>query len=151
MWQDRTAEVSAVEIAVHRLEGAYVHPPEKFIAQANLTDKGVFDRFSLDNFPDCFKEYADWKCGCGWLAHHALLRLRLRQLILALPICPWSPKNSERWIWVNFRWSLAASCRSYDGVKPGEIKFTGAMLADIYLGTPTRRTSTCPQMAQNAA
>ncbi|HUN95741.1 MAG TPA: AMP-binding protein [Bradyrhizobium sp.] len=59
MAQDRTAEVSEAEIAVHWQEEAYLHPPEKFIAQANLTDRSVFDRFSLDNFPDCFKEYAD--------------------------------------------------------------------------------------------
>ena len=59
MSQDRTLEVSEAEIAVHWQEEAYVHPPEKFIAQANLTDKTVFERFSLDNFPDCFKEYAD--------------------------------------------------------------------------------------------
>jgi acetyl-CoA synthetase len=31
----------------------------EFIAQANMTDKGIYDRFSLDNFPNCFKEYAD--------------------------------------------------------------------------------------------
>ncbi|MEP7200839.1 MAG: acetate--CoA ligase, partial [Chloroflexota bacterium] len=30
-----------------------------FIAQANLTDADIFKRFSLDNFPECFKEYAD--------------------------------------------------------------------------------------------
>jgi len=63
MSQDRTLEVSEAEIAVHWQEEAFVHPPEKFIAQANLTDKAVFERFSLDNFPDCFKEYAgllDW-------------------------------------------------------------------------------------------
>jgi acetyl-CoA synthetase len=24
-----------------------------------MTDKGIYDRFSLDNFPNCFKEYAD--------------------------------------------------------------------------------------------
>jgi acetyl-CoA synthetase len=51
--------VSEAEIAVHWQEEAYVHPPEKFVAQANLTDPNVFDRFSLKNFPDCFKEYAD--------------------------------------------------------------------------------------------
>jgi acetyl-CoA synthetase len=34
-------------------------PPISFIAQANMTDETVYDRFSLDNFPDCFKEYAD--------------------------------------------------------------------------------------------
>ena len=33
MSQDRTAEVSEVEIAVHWQEEAYVHPPEKFVAQ----------------------------------------------------------------------------------------------------------------------
>ncbi len=57
--QDRTLEVSEAEIAVHWQEEAYLHPPEKFITQANLTDKTVFEQFSLDNFPDCFKEYAD--------------------------------------------------------------------------------------------
>ena len=25
-----------------------------------MTDEGIYDRFSLDNFPNCFKEYADW-------------------------------------------------------------------------------------------
>ena len=59
MAQSRTADVSEAEIAVHWQEEDYVNPPEKFIAQANLTDKTVLERFSLDNFPDCFKEYAD--------------------------------------------------------------------------------------------
>ena len=54
-----TADVSEAEIAVHWQEENYVNPPERFVAQANLTDKTVFDRFSLDNVPDCFKEYAD--------------------------------------------------------------------------------------------
>src|SRR5208337_5682792 len=30
-----------------------------FVDRANLTDPAVFDRFSLDKFPECFKEYAD--------------------------------------------------------------------------------------------
>jgi acetyl-CoA synthetase len=59
MSQRKTAEVSEAEIAVHWHEEDYVNPPEKFIAQANLTDKTVFERFSLDNFPNFFKEYAD--------------------------------------------------------------------------------------------
>ena len=57
--QDRTGEVSEAEIAVHWQEEGLVKPPETFVAQANLTYKAVFDRFSLKNFPDCFKEYAD--------------------------------------------------------------------------------------------
>ena len=51
--------MSEAEIAVHWREEAYVRPPASFIAQANLTDPAVFDRFGLDKFPECFKEYAD--------------------------------------------------------------------------------------------
>ncbi len=52
-------ETSEAEIAVHWGEEEYFHPSTEFIAQANMTDSAVFDRFSLDNFPNCFKEYAD--------------------------------------------------------------------------------------------
>ncbi len=52
-------EVSEAEIAVHWQEEGYVHPSPRFIAQANMSDPDIYDRFSLDNFPDCFKEYAD--------------------------------------------------------------------------------------------
>ncbi|MFV1858835.1 MAG: acetate--CoA ligase [Anaerolineales bacterium] len=52
-------EVSESEIAAHWQEEEYFYPPAEFIAQANLTDQGVFDRFRLENFPECFKEYAD--------------------------------------------------------------------------------------------
>src|SRR5215475_9967788 len=54
-----TAEVSEAEIAVHWQEEAHIQPPKKFIAQANLVDRKIFDRFSLNHFPDYFKEYAD--------------------------------------------------------------------------------------------
>jgi len=52
-------ETSEAEIAVHWGEEEYFHPSTEFIAQANMADPAVFDRFSLDNFPNCFKEYAD--------------------------------------------------------------------------------------------
>jgi acetyl-CoA synthetase len=52
-------ETSEAEIAVHWGEEEYYHPSTEFIAQANMTDSAVFKRFSLDNFPNCFKEYAD--------------------------------------------------------------------------------------------
>jgi len=52
-------ETSEAEIAVHWGEEEYFHPSTEFIAQANMTDPAVFDRFSLENFPNCFKEYAD--------------------------------------------------------------------------------------------
>ena len=51
--------VSEAEIAVHWQEEDYYHPPPQFVAQANMTDPGVYRRFGLDRFPDCFKEYAD--------------------------------------------------------------------------------------------
>ncbi len=54
-----SVKTSEAEIAVHWKEEDYFYPSAKFIAQANLTDESVYDRFSLDNFPECFKEYAD--------------------------------------------------------------------------------------------
>ncbi len=59
MAEKEIVETSEAEIAVHWGEEEYYHPSAEFIAQANMTDPEVFDRFSLDNFPNCFKEYAD--------------------------------------------------------------------------------------------
>ncbi len=50
---------SEAEIAVLWGEEPYVYPTTEFIAQANMTDPGIYQRFSLENFPHCFKEYAD--------------------------------------------------------------------------------------------
>jgi len=52
-------EVSESQIAVHWQEEDYYYPSEEFKAQANVNDKAIYDRFSLENFPDCFTEYAD--------------------------------------------------------------------------------------------
>ncbi len=52
-------EVSEAEIAVHWKEEAYYYPPARFIGQANLTDPAAVERFSLEHFPECFREYAD--------------------------------------------------------------------------------------------
>ena len=56
---DRELRVSEAEIAVHWQEENKFSPPPGFIAQANMTDPEIYQRFSLENFPDCFKEYAD--------------------------------------------------------------------------------------------
>jgi acetyl-CoA synthetase len=53
------ADVSEAQIAVHWKEEEYYYPPAKFVGQANLTDPSVEERFSIDKFPECFKEYAD--------------------------------------------------------------------------------------------
>ncbi len=55
----KVAEVSEAQIAVHWREEANIVPSPSFIAQANMTDAGIYDRFSLDDIPECFKEYAD--------------------------------------------------------------------------------------------
>jgi acetyl-CoA synthetase len=52
-------QVSEAQIAVHWREEDYYYPPATFIAQANAADPRIFERFSEDHFPDCFKEYAD--------------------------------------------------------------------------------------------
>jgi len=59
MAEKEVVETSEAQIAVHWGEEDLFHPSAKFIAQANMTDESVYDRFSLDNFPNCFKEYAD--------------------------------------------------------------------------------------------
>lgn len=52
-------ETTEAQIAVHWKEEEYFYPSEAFIAQANLTDKSIFERFSLENFPDYYTEFAD--------------------------------------------------------------------------------------------
>jgi len=53
------SESSEATIAVHWREEGYYTPPPKFIGQANASDPAIVDRFSEENFPECFKEYAD--------------------------------------------------------------------------------------------
>ncbi len=56
-------DVSEAQIAVHWQEQSYFAPPKDVVAQANLTDKGIFKRFALDKFPGYYKEFAellDW-------------------------------------------------------------------------------------------
>jgi len=55
----KAPEVSEAQIAVHWQEEEYIRPSAPFIAQANMTDPGVYERFGLENVPGCFKEYAD--------------------------------------------------------------------------------------------
>ncbi len=54
-----TLELSEAQIAVHWREEEYIYPPAPFIAQANMTDSQIYERFNLEHFPEYFKEYAD--------------------------------------------------------------------------------------------
>ncbi|MGE5236970.1 MAG: hypothetical protein ACM3O7_11535, partial [Acidobacteriota bacterium] len=53
------AQVSEAQIAVHWREEEYIYPPPGFTGQANASDPAIRERFSEDNFPENFKEYAD--------------------------------------------------------------------------------------------
>jgi len=57
--EQEEALVSEAQIAVHWREEEYYQPPPKFIGQANASDPSIFERFSEEHFPECFKEYAD--------------------------------------------------------------------------------------------
>jgi len=57
--KEAKTELSEAEIAVHWKEEEVFHPQPKFIGQANLTDPAVNERFSLEHFPECFREYGD--------------------------------------------------------------------------------------------
>ena len=59
MTENEEPQVSESQIAVHWREEEYYYPSEAFVEQANANDPAIFDRFSRDNFPDCFTEYAD--------------------------------------------------------------------------------------------
>jgi acetyl-CoA synthetase len=57
--QEEGVEVSEAQIAVHWREEEYYQPSPKFIGQANANDPSIIDRFREENFPECFREYAD--------------------------------------------------------------------------------------------
>ncbi|HTF53116.1 MAG TPA: acetate--CoA ligase [Pseudonocardia sp.] len=65
MTTEQQAQLSEAQIAVHWREEEYYTPTPKFIGQANATDPDMLTRFREQNFPGCFKEYADllsWDC-----------------------------------------------------------------------------------------
>ncbi|HEY7144432.1 MAG TPA: acetate--CoA ligase [Streptosporangiaceae bacterium] len=59
MTESSQTPVSEAQIAVHWREEGYLAPPQKFIDQANAADDAIYARFGEENFPECFKDYAD--------------------------------------------------------------------------------------------
>ncbi|MGE0087566.1 MAG: acetate--CoA ligase [Desulfococcaceae bacterium] len=57
--KDENLNVSEAAIASHWKEEGVYPPTREFIAQANMTDEGIYERMSLKNMPECYKEYAD--------------------------------------------------------------------------------------------
>jgi acetyl-CoA synthetase len=56
---EERAEADEAEIAAHWKEEEWISPSESFVAQANMADEAVFERFTADKFPEYFHEYAD--------------------------------------------------------------------------------------------
>ncbi len=56
---EETDEASEAQIAVHWREEDYYPPPESFVEQANANEPAILQRFSAENFPECFSDYAD--------------------------------------------------------------------------------------------
>src|SRR5580658_4192185 len=52
-------EVTEAQIAVHWREEEYFYPSTTFIAGANAADPDIYERFSEDRYPECFRAYAD--------------------------------------------------------------------------------------------
>jgi len=59
MTENPESQVSESQIAVHWREEEYFEPPAAFAAQANANDPAIFDRFTEDKYPECFREYAE--------------------------------------------------------------------------------------------
>ncbi len=59
MEEKGAVEVTEAQVAVHWKEEEHFYPSASFIGQANMADPGIFERFKEENFPECFKEYAD--------------------------------------------------------------------------------------------
>ena len=57
--EETGASLSEAQIAVHWREEEYLQPRTSFIGQANASDPAIYDRFSEERFPECFREYAD--------------------------------------------------------------------------------------------
>ena len=57
--EPRDEQVTEAQIAVHWREEGYFSPPAAFIGQANASDPAIFERFTEERFPECFREYAD--------------------------------------------------------------------------------------------
>jgi acetyl-CoA synthetase len=57
--QPKKDGLTEAQIAVHWKEEGDIRPPARFIAQANLNDPQMVERFSEKNFPECFREYAE--------------------------------------------------------------------------------------------
>ena len=147
MSEKKFVEVSEAQIAVHWQEEQYFHPSTQFIAQANMIDPAIYDRFSLENFPECYKEYADlltwyqywhttldtsdapcWKWfvggkinACYNCVDRHLPKYKNKAAIIYMPEPEYEPHTAltyqELYVKVN---ELAALLRDFAGLKAGD-------------------------------
>ncbi|MHC4480289.1 MAG: acetate--CoA ligase, partial [Planctomycetota bacterium] len=145
--EKESLEVSEAQIAVHWQEEEYFHPSAQFVAQAHMTDPGIYGRFSLENFPECYKEYADlltwyqywhttldtsdapcWKWFVGGKINASyncvdrhLAKHKTKSAIIYVPEAEDAPHTvltyQELYVRVN---ELAALLRDFAGIKAGD-------------------------------
>ena len=53
------ANANESEIASHWREEELIYPSDSFANQANINDKNIKSNFTIDKFPECFKQYSD--------------------------------------------------------------------------------------------
>lgn len=53
------SELREPEIDIHWREEGLVPAPSAFVDQANCADAEIYDRMSVSQFPECYREYAD--------------------------------------------------------------------------------------------
>ena len=66
MSEKESVQASEAQLAVHWQEEELYYPSEEFIVQVNMPDPAMYTRFSPDNFPQYFKEYADLLSWCQY-------------------------------------------------------------------------------------
>ena len=55
--QDERTDINEAQIAAHWKEEDFISPSPSFVAQANMADLKIFERFGEDKYPECFREY----------------------------------------------------------------------------------------------
>jgi acetyl-CoA synthetase len=53
------SELTEIEMDVHWREEKLIPASQAFVDQANCADPEIYDRMALENFPECYGEYAD--------------------------------------------------------------------------------------------
>src|SRR5271166_2167782 len=121
--QRESVETSESEVAVHWKEEEYFYPPRDFIAQANMTDAKIYERFSLDTSDaPCWKWFVGGKINaCYNCVDRHLAKNRNKAALIFVPEPEEEPPVAltyqELFVRVN---EFAALLRDFAGLKAGD-------------------------------